>query len=159
MDLAPNMVEAYNERAKAMGLYPDKMSAVVGNLVDTAPTSSSSSASLEGYDNFDLIFVGMGFHHFPDPPLAARVLAERLKPGSGVLAITDVLLFDHLVPFEGANTITQHGFTEQSIREVFEKAGLTDIDLVKCDEDFVFYLGPEQTKTEKRGFLVKGVRK
>ncbi|KAI9886855.1 MAG: hypothetical protein M1823_001354 [Watsoniomyces obsoletus] len=160
MDVAPNMVEAYNANAKSMGLYPDTMSAVVGNLVDTAPTSNSSSISLDEYTNFDLIVVGMGFHHFPDPPLAAKVLAERLKPDSGVLMIIDILDFDGgLAHFEGANTITRHGFSKKGIQDMFVKAGLTDVDLVMFEEDFVFFLGPEQTRTEKRGFMVKGVRK
>lgn len=39
---------------------------------------------------FDLAVVGLGFHHFDDPDLAAKRLVARLKPG-GVLMIIDFL--------------------------------------------------------------------
>lgn len=42
---------------------------------------------------FDVACVGLGFHHFDDPELAARRLATRLRPG-GVLMIIDFLVFD-----------------------------------------------------------------
>lgn len=39
---------------------------------------------------FDLAVVGLGFHHFDDPDLAAKRLAARLRQG-GVLLIIDFL--------------------------------------------------------------------
>lgn len=39
---------------------------------------------------FDLAVVGLGFHHFDDPELAAKRLVVRLRPG-GVLMIIDFL--------------------------------------------------------------------
>lgn len=42
------------------------------------------------FSGFDLAVVGLGFHHFDDPDLAAKRLAARLKPG-GALMIIDFL--------------------------------------------------------------------
>lgn len=45
--------------------------------------------------NFDVACVGLGFHHFDEPALAARRLVARLRPG-GVLMIIDFLVFSDL---------------------------------------------------------------
>jgi SAM-dependent methyltransferase len=83
------MVSVYNRNAHNQGLAPDFMAATVGNLLDPAEPSPTQFSSPEWF-NFDLAIVGLGFHHFEDPTLAAARLAERLKPG-GVLMIIDFM--------------------------------------------------------------------
>jgi SAM-dependent methyltransferase len=69
--------------------------------------------------------VGLGFHHFDDPELAASRLVERLRPG-GVLLVIDFLPHEAIDAAHhpaAATVVHQHGFTEERIREIFEKAG------------------------------------
>ena len=68
------------------------MHAYQGNLCVPEDPSPAEFASPEFF-NFDVAAVGLGFHHFDDPALAARRLAERLKTG-GVLVILDFLPHD-----------------------------------------------------------------
>lgn len=79
------------------------MHAYQGNLcVPDDPNPAALTAP--EFSDFDIAAVGLGFHHFDDPSLAARRLAERLKTG-GVLMILDFLPHDSmdvssaLVPF------------------------------------------------------------
>jgi SAM-dependent methyltransferase len=83
------MVEQYNVAARASGLTPQQAQAVVGDLC--AQDGVPKPLLAPGYFNFDIAAVCLGFHHFESPPLAVRRLAERLKPGSGVLLIIDFL--------------------------------------------------------------------
>lgn len=65
------------------------MIAFQGNLC--VPEDQDPEAFRDGkFFGFDLAVVGLGFHHFDDPDLAAKRLAARLKPG-GVLMIIDFL--------------------------------------------------------------------
>lgn len=93
IDLSTSMVSVYNRDAHNQGLTPTFMSASVGNLLDPADPSPAGFASPEWF-NFNLAVVGLGFHHFEDPMLAAARLAERLKPG-GVLMIIDFMPHAH----------------------------------------------------------------
>jgi SAM-dependent methyltransferase len=87
------MVSVYNRNAHNQGLSTDFMTAKVGNLLDPADPLPADFAS-EAWFNFDLTVVGLGFHHFEDPKLAAARLAERLRPG-GVLMIIDFMPHAH----------------------------------------------------------------
>lgn len=90
IDLSEGMVAAYNERMSTESL-PSHMttppSAAEGNLFAREPTPSLSE---EGYSDFDVAAVGLGFHHFENPALSVQRLAERLRPG-GVVFIIDLL--------------------------------------------------------------------
>lgn len=68
------------------------MHAHQGNLCVPDDPSPAAFAGPEFF-NFDVAAVGLGFHHFDHPALAARRLAERLKTG-GVLVILDFLPHD-----------------------------------------------------------------
>ena len=93
IDLSDGMVATYNTNAINQGLSPAEMSASIGNLL--VPDEPSPAAFTSGeWFNFDLVAVGLGFHHFEDPTFAARRLAERLKPG-GTLLIIDFLPHEH----------------------------------------------------------------
>ncbi|POS80515.1 hypothetical protein DHEL01_v201083 [Diaporthe helianthi] len=89
IDLSKKMVDAYNTRARNQGLSQDEMVAFQGNLC--VPGDEDPQAFRDAkFSGFDLAVVGLGFHHFDDPDLAAKRLAARLKPG-GVLMIIDFL--------------------------------------------------------------------
>ncbi|OLN86106.1 putative methyltransferase C1347.09 [Colletotrichum chlorophyti] len=104
------------------GLTKDEMHAYQGDLTDpSAPDPAPLSDTL--FRDFDVAGVGLGFHHFDDPELAARRLVERLRPG-GVLIIVDFLpheAADRGLP--SAHTVKHHGFSEQRMRAIFEQAG------------------------------------
>lgn len=91
------------------------------------------------FSDFDMAIVGLGFHHFDDPGLAAKRLAARLRPG-GVLVIIDFLPHgghhhhghghgrghddgEASAMEKASHTVTHHGFTEERIAEIFERAG------------------------------------
>jgi SAM-dependent methyltransferase len=96
------------------------MSAVMGDLVVLEDPNPSALSGSEFFD-FDIAAVGGGFHHFADPSLGAKRLVERLRPG-GVLMIWDFYAFEEDESSASHGTIV-HGFSEEGIREIFEKAG------------------------------------
>ncbi|CAN8100062.1 unnamed protein product [Discula destructiva] len=138
IDLSEKMVEAYNARAQNQGLSDDEMVAYCGDLC--MPEQEDPEAFRDTkFFNFDMACVGLGFHHFDDPELAARRLVARLKPG-GVLMIVDFLPHgldsdhghDHGhgddkqedgVYKKAMETVTHHGFSEQQIKDIFTNAG------------------------------------
>ncbi|KAJ8067268.1 hypothetical protein OCU04_004629 [Sclerotinia nivalis] len=85
IDLSSSMVEQYNLRASNQGLDPSEMFAYQGNLLSSDPAPGLEREDL--YD-FDIAVVGLGFHHFENPALAAMKVGERLKKG-GILAVVD----------------------------------------------------------------------
>lgn len=140
MDFSENMVKAYNLRynpvSDTCAANPldgddgddEKLNAhaVVGNLLDPAGTPPEFDDPK--YRDFDLVVVGMGFHHFSDLPLATSRLLDRLKPG-GVFLIVDFLkhaVLNHEMHHPAAHTVAHNGFTEQDLKQIFEAAGLTD---------------------------------
>jgi SAM-dependent methyltransferase len=168
IDLSENMAEAYNLRFGANSSAPststDEISnnqdetlnahAVVGNLLDAKEPSPDGLASPE-YFNFDLVVVGLGFHHFPDIALATSRLVERLKPG-GVFLILDFVT--HAMdeqPSSGQqpakHTVAHLGFSEEELKAYFEGAGLTDFQIVRMDEEVLL-----RGESRRRLFLAKG---
>lgn len=93
VDLTEGMVKEYNTSARNQGIPESEMLAVQGNLIDANNPNPPALAGKEFYD-FDIAAVGLGFHHFDDPALAAKRLGERLKKG-GVLFIVDFLPHQH----------------------------------------------------------------
>ncbi|KAJ9155661.1 S-adenosyl-L-methionine-dependent methyltransferase [Pleurostoma richardsiae] len=129
IDLSEEMVATYNARAQNQGLTKEQASAHHGNLTVPSDPDPPAFAGPDFWD-FDVAAVGLGFHHFDDPELAAARLARRLRPG-GVLLILDFLAYDPLAKWGGGGeqeeqalkTVTHHGFTEGRIRSIFEAAG------------------------------------
>jgi len=122
IDLSEGMVNEYNKSARNQGIPESEMFATVGNLMDmnTAPPASVSGPE---FHDFDIAVVGLGFHHFDDPALAAKRLAERLKKG-GVLMIIDFLPHEHFNSHHAAaKTVTHMGFSEEDVKKMFENAG------------------------------------
>lgn len=89
IDIAPNMVSEYNQRARSAHIPHETVLGVEGNLFDKSNPAPREFETREWKD-FDLATVGFGFHHFEDVVFAASQLRERLRPG-GVLVISDFL--------------------------------------------------------------------
>lgn len=124
------------------GLSKEEMVAYHGNLC--VPDDDEPEAFKDPvFFNFDLACVGLGFHHFDNPELAAKRLVSRLMPG-GVLMIIDFLPHGPHLGHDGHDhghdhshgpshdadehekaikTVTHHGFTEERIKEIFVNAG------------------------------------
>lgn len=185
IDVSPNMVAAYNARARTANLPASKVNAMVGNLFD----KQAPSNELVGpeWENFDLVTAGFAFHHFEDVVHAAKCLKERLRPG-GALVITDYLEGadmkadengDPIPGSEGshatmhrhshghkhgqghiqdhaengflnsdvktmADSIMTPSFTMEAVRELFTKAGLVDVDVVKMPERVYLEFGGQR---------------
>ncbi|KAL2180715.1 methyltransferase-like protein [Thermothelomyces heterothallicus CBS 202.75] len=157
IDLSENMVAAYNTRAENQGLTPSEMHAYQGNLCVPEDPNPPAFASPE-FTNFDVAAVGLGFHHFDDPVLAARRLAERLKTG-GVLMILDFLPHEKLdASHPATQTITHHGFTEEHIRRIYEEAGVGK-DFALQEVAAVFHFSKENGEEMKRKiFIARGTK-
>jgi SAM-dependent methyltransferase len=162
IDISENMVKHYNEAARSSGLSTEQAHAVVGDLLGPSVPSDLSGAD---FYNFDVAAIGLGFHHFEDPPLAVKRLAERLKADTGVLVIVDFLPFEHNSHShahahgqDGASnmqqTIKHSGFTSQGIQRLFAEAGLEDFAFDVLDEPAVFDF--EEGRKERRIFIAKG---
>jgi len=169
------MVAHYNEAARSSGLTIEQAHAVVGDLI-----GPEVPADLQGpeFHDFDVAAIGLGFHHFEDPPLAVKRLSERLRADTGVLIIVDFLPFEHnphaaaadhdqghgsehhhhesQQPIRSAqHTIKHNGFTSAGIKRIFDSAGL--------GEDFAFDVLPEpavfdfpEGRKERQIFIAKG---
>lgn len=136
IDLSENMVKAYNARfpsAEEDGTDSIHAHAVVGDLLDSTDPTPSAFAD-DKFFNFDLVVVGLGFHHFQNLEEATKRFAARLKSG-GVFMIVDFLPHgnDPLHPdakHPAAHTVAHHGFSEERLKELFGGAGLVDVDMV-----------------------------
>lgn len=146
IDLSDGMVNAYNERFNSEASESQKFQAhaVVGDLLQEPTPAHLSDPK---FFDFDVAVVGVGFHHFNDVQLATKRLAERLKPG-GVLLIIDFLAYGSDERFD--HIISHHGFSEETVKKLFEQAGLVDVDLVTDKEPWRVH---ESTRT---GFLARG---
>ena len=170
------MVKAYNLRfnpadnastPRDNGVYDKadeelKAHALVGNLIDPKQPSPTNLSSPDYFD-FNLVVVGLGFHHFQNIPLATSRLVERLKPG-GVLLILDFVT--HAMdeasklksddPDRGSlptHTVAHAGFSEEELKRCFEDAGLSDFGLVRMDGEVLL-----KGKEKRRPFLARGVK-
>ncbi len=84
IDLSSANVDRYNADMAAVHTAGAAPRAYVGDLV-----SGDVDPSLQGpeFFNFDLIVVGLAFHHFYDAEHAAKALTDRLRPGGELVAI------------------------------------------------------------------------
>ncbi|KAI5117255.1 hypothetical protein M0805_006418 [Coniferiporia weirii] len=119
VDISQGMIDQYNSRVSKEGIPSDKMYAVRAELTGT-------DADLDR-QKFDVIVCSMAYHHFSSIVDITRILAFFLKPG-GMLLISDGVP-SNILPSPIPDNIVahQHGFTEATIREVFESAGLAQI--------------------------------
>ncbi|PWW78414.1 S-adenosyl-L-methionine-dependent methyltransferase [Tuber magnatum] len=155
MDISEKMVEKFNEKVKNQGIPEEEMRAIVADLCAAELDPSLSNPE---YHNFDVIVCGFAFHHFDNVQLAAKRLAERLKPNSGVLLVIDFKPHppppnhtanhgghahhgghQHLghgcqgksaTELNAQDTVAHSGFSQKHMRKVFEDAGLVEVDFV-----------------------------
>lgn len=150
LDVSENMVAVYNQRVQEAGISSEKMSAKVGDLL-----ADNVSEDLRGpeYHDLDIIIVSMALHHFPDPQLAVKRLADRLQK-SGVLWIIEMLEEPHseeehkqLSP-ETAHIVRKHGFGVDEMKGLFLEAGFGDTEVKLLDRKFEMTLhGHDLEKT------------
>ncbi|PHH61146.1 hypothetical protein CDD81_714 [Ophiocordyceps australis] len=157
IDLSDNMVEAYNAKAKSQDLFPTRRQAHLGNLLNPAdPNPAALSTPL--FHDFDAAGVAVAFHHFDDCALAARRLAERLRP-NGLLFVVDFLPHGHMDRHdEAVRGVTHHGFDEARMRGLFEQAGVAShfsFDVVPGDVVFG-NMGPGGCNVVRRLFFAIG---
>jgi SAM-dependent methyltransferase len=160
------MVNEYNTSALNQGIPPSEMHATLGNLLDLATPNPPSISGPEFYD-FDIAAVGLGFHHFDDPALAAKRLAERLKKG-GVLMIVDFMPHQHFHGHDdghghghhdhpAAKTVMHMGFSEEQVKRAFEEAGVGGkFEFVVLGKGIVFEDKGKETKVERSVFMARG---
>ncbi|KAK3337499.1 methyltransferase-like protein [Cercophora scortea] len=156
IDLSENMAAAYNSRAENQGLAKEEMHAYQGNLCGPDDPSPAAFSSADFF-NFDVAAVGLGFHHFDDPALAAKRLVERLKPG-GVLVILDFLTHEKMNTAHAAShTVTHHGFSLEEMKKIFEEAGAgKDFGLEEVAP--VVFNRASETEMRRRIFIARGTK-
>ncbi len=79
---------------------------------------------LQKLPRFDIIIVSLTLHHVIDTALAAEVFYSLLNPG-GTIAVAD--LDPDNGESHGPEMIVHNGFVRADLREIFKKAGFTDI--------------------------------
>jgi SAM-dependent methyltransferase len=136
IDLSENMVAEYNNNANSKELAQQ---AYTGNLAG-GEASPAAFAAPEFFD-FDLVAIGLGFHHFSDPSLAATRIAARLKQG-GKFMIID-------------NVSDDNGFFRESAEKLFHDAGVAgDFEFSVIDRELQIGRGPSAWK--QRVFIARG---
>ncbi|PHH79678.1 hypothetical protein CDD82_2236 [Ophiocordyceps australis] len=157
IDLSDKMVQSYNAKAQSQGLFPTLRQAHVGNLVDPADPDPTG-LSIPLFHDFDAAGVALGFHHFDDCALAARRLAERLRP-NGLFFVVDFLPHGSMDRHqEAARGVTHHGFGEARMRGLFEQAGVAShfsFDVVAGDV-VSGHMGPAGCNVVPRLFVAIG---
>lgn len=141
IDLSENMVKEYNTRAVSQGIPPSRMFAHHGNLMKAEEPSEFNGPE---FFDFDIAFVGLGFHHFDNPALASKRLVRRLK-SSGRIVIIDNLAPDHT------------GFSEESVQKMFADAGAgQDYNFSVISRPLKIGKGPQAW--EQQVFIAKGTK-
>ncbi|KAF2218354.1 S-adenosyl-L-methionine-dependent methyltransferase [Elsinoe ampelina] len=179
IDISDGMVDIYNARMSEAGV--PNAHAVVGNLLSEQGLTGELDKEAH---NFDIAFVGFGFHHFEDPELTIKRLSSRLKPG-GFIAILDWLPSDEDPQYkaeEGAghhyhhhhhghghkhghgsaqssepqHTIHHDGFSQSTMEKLYSQAGLVDFGFATMEKPLVIEMGGK--RVERTGFIAKARR-
>jgi SAM-dependent methyltransferase len=160
IDISEGMVNEYNASVQNQGIPTSEMYAMLGNLLDASNPNPTTLSGPEFYD-FDIAVVGLGFHHFDDPALAAKRLAERLKKG-GVFMIVDFMPHAHFHGHDGHDhpakkTVTRMGFSDEEVKKLFEGAGVGGgFEYVVLGKGVVFEDKEKGTKMERSVFMARG---
>ena len=156
LDLSSKMVSRFNELAATSEIPSVRNArAIEGNLL----TDEDPPLALNGPDfyNFDIVAVGGGLHHFPDPAKAIGRLAQRLKVG-GVLLISDFVEEQGwAMPTGAEHTIHKHGFSESEMKGLMERHGLGGFGWREMPERLEME-GHKDKPVSRKGFLARAVR-
>lgn len=87
VDVSAGMLAKYNETATRLGLGPEEMIAVRGDLFADPVEETDPPLPEERLQNFDLVALCMALHHMEDIQMAISKLASRLRPGGTLLVI------------------------------------------------------------------------
>lgn len=87
VDVSAGMLAKYNATAARLGLGPDEMLGVRGDLFAEPLKATDPALPDERLRGFDLVAICMALHHMQDIQLAISKLAERLRPGGTLLVI------------------------------------------------------------------------
>ncbi|KXH60507.1 methyltransferase domain-containing protein [Colletotrichum salicis] len=82
IDVAPAIVQRYNECAVRLGYAPAQVHAVAGDL--------SSDVELANEGVFDVVIISMALHHLDDPLGMLKLLAKRVRVGGVLIAVEGV---------------------------------------------------------------------
>lgn len=153
MDVSESMVDLFNSKMASQGAAESRV-AYVGDLLCTPPSASVADSK---FHNFDAAGVGAGFHHFDDCVLAASRLVERLVSG-GTLFILDFVPHEKHGDHAHGHGVRHHGFSEDNIRDIFEKAG--------AGKDFVYQVMTSEINSQgtsgqpmhRRFFMARGTK-
>lgn len=143
LDLSGEMCKAYNERFTGETAF--SAHAVQGNLLKEG--GGDAFQGPEWWD-FDMVDIGLGFHHFEDLAGATRTLVERVRPG-GVFMIVD--LVSHEMEEEHKHIVAHAGFSFEKVKSLFEGEGLTDVEWKVIDHDVKL-----RDKSPRRVFVARG---
>lgn len=143
LDLSDEMCAAYNERFA--GETGFSAHAVQGNLLKEGGGEAFQGS--EWWD-FDMVDIGLGFHHFQDPAAATKTLVERLRPG-GVFMIVD--LVNHELEEDFKHIVAHNGFSFEQIKTMFEGEGLLDVEWRVMDKDVMI-----KGRNPRRVFVARG---
>ncbi|KAK4222346.1 S-adenosyl-L-methionine-dependent methyltransferase [Podospora fimiseda] len=155
IDLSEGMAAAYNARAENQGLSPSEMHAYQGNLCDPTDPNPSTFDKPE-FQDFDVAAIGLGLHHFDNPPLAIQRIASRLKKG-GVLIVIEFLTHEKPETDHPAiATVTHHGFSESQMKKMYQDAGVAEGFALQEVSDVVFNKGGSQAEFKRRVFIARG---
>ncbi|KAL9053071.1 MAG: hypothetical protein Q9162_004993 [Coniocarpon cinnabarinum] len=147
IDISPAMIDQYQAQMESYPVPGMKISAFVGNLFTE---EGSKNFDERNFFDFDVAAIGFGFHHFENPGLCIGRLAERLKPG-GVLLIVDFCEDGGHLPFKAG--ITAHGFSDASMKQLFEGEGLVDVGYHHVPGEFDMHMHGNEIK--KSVFLAR----
>jgi tRNA (cmo5U34)-methyltransferase len=94
------------------------------SITTIEPLEWSIGNDLQKLPSFDIIIVSLTLHHVMDTALAAEVFYSLLNPG-GTIAVAD--LDPDNGESHGSEMTVHNGFVRENLREIFKKAGFTNI--------------------------------
>jgi len=148
------MVGEFNRNANLLGLT-DK---AIGHTADLLAEDTPAGFAVPPYVDLDVLTVSMALHHFEHPDRALQQLGARLKKG-GVCFIIDLVAdsghghghghdhshkhghggHEHEHEFgNAAHTVKSHGFSPESMRDLFKGAGFDSIEYKVLHQPLIF---------------------
>ena len=96
------------------------------SITTIEPLEWSIGNDLQKLPRFDIIIVSLTLHHVVDSAQAAEVFYSLMNPG-GIIAVAD--LDPDNGESHGPEMNVHNGFVRENLREIFKKAGFTNIQI------------------------------